>query len=235
VSGRDLGAVAADIEDRLAEVDFPLEYHAEVLEETTGEEIDSTQMIAFAVAAAIAAFLLLQAAFRSWRLAAAVFLSLPIALVGGLLAALVAGAELSLGSFAGLLALFALAARTGVLLTSHLQGLEREGVGFGPGLVAQGGRERLAPILTTAAATAAVALPFVVAGAEPGLEVVHPLAVVLLGGLVTTTLLSLFLLPAVYLRFGGGMPTLSPEEQLIRSWAGVEEAPARAGEREPAV
>jgi CzcA family heavy metal efflux pump len=235
VSGRDLGAVAADIEDRLANVTFPLEYHAEVLKETTGEEINSTQMIAFAIAAAIAAFLLLQAAFRSWRLAVPVFLSLPLALVGGVLAALIAGAELSLGSFIGFLALFALATRTGVLLISHLQDLEREGASFGPDLVERGARERLAPIATTAAATAAVMLPFVIAGTMPGLEVVHPMAVVVLGGLVTSTLLSLFVLPALFLRFGGGAPKLSPEEELMHRWASVEVAPAKADQREPAV
>jgi CzcA family heavy metal efflux pump len=235
VSGRDLGAVATDIEDRLANVTFPLEYHAEVLKETTGEEINSTQMIAFGIAAAIAAFLLLQAAFRSWRLAVPVFLSLPLALVGGVLAALIAGAELSLGSFIGFLALFALATRTEVLLISHFQNLEREGASFGPDLVERGARERLAPITTTAAATAAVMLPFVIAGTMPGLEVVHPMAVVVLGGLVTSTLLSLFVLPALFLRFGGGEPKLSPEEDLMHRWASVEAAPAKADQREPAV
>ncbi len=235
VDGRDLGSVASDIESRLENVDFPLEYHAEVLQETTAEEIDSTQMIAFAVAAAIAAFLLLQAAFRSWGLAAAVFVCLPVALVGGVLAALIGGAELSLGSYVGFLALFGLAVRTGVVLISHFQDLEHEGEPFGPGLVERGTRERLAPILTTAFGTAAVMLPFVIAGAEAGLEIVNPMAIVVLGGLVTSTLFSLFVLPAIYLRFGGGQPEVSPEEELMHRWAGVEKAPAKAGEREPAV
>jgi CzcA family heavy metal efflux pump len=233
VSGRSLGSVASDIEDRLAGVSFPLEYHAEVLQETTGEEIDSTQMIAFAVAAAIAAFLLLQAAFGSWGLAALAFLTLPVALVGGILAALIAGAELSLGSFIGLLALFALAARTGVLLIRRFQDLEREGESFGPELVERGALERLTPILTSAAATAVVMLPFVIAGTRPGLEVVQPMAVVILGGLVTSTLVGLFLLPALYLRFGGRQPTVSPEEELMRRWVGAEPARAEASEREP--
>ena len=78
-------------------------------------------------------------------------------------------------------------------------------------------------------------LPFVIAGAEAGLEIVNPMAIVVLGGLVTSTLFSLFVLPAVYLRFGGGQPEVSPEEELMHRWAGVETAPAKAGEREPAV
>jgi CzcA family heavy metal efflux pump len=229
ISGRGLGSVASDIEDRLAGVNFPLEYHAEVLQETTGEEIDSTQMIAFAVAAAIAAFLLLQAAFGSWGLAALAFLLLPVALVGGVVAALIAGAELSLGSFVGFLALFGLTARTIVLLIRRFQ----EADTFGPVAVEQGARDRLAPILTSAAAIAVVMLPFVIAGTRPGLEVVHPMAVVILGGLVTSTLLALFVLPALYLRFGGRQPTVSPEEELMRRWVGAEPARAEASEREP--
>ena len=234
VSGRSLGAVASDIEDRLAGVSFPLEYHAEVLQETTGEEIDSTQMVAFAIAAAIAAFLLLQAAFGSWRLAGLAFLALPVALVGGVVAALIAGAELSLGSFIGFLALFGLAARTSVVLLRHFQDLEREGEGFGAELVERGARDRFGPILTSAAAIAAVTLPFVIVGNEAGLEIVHPMAVVILGGLVSATALSLFVLPALYLRFGGRAPAVSPEEELMQRWAGGEPAPAKASEREPA-
>jgi Cu/Ag efflux pump CusA len=190
-------------------------------------------MIAFAVAAAMAAYLLLQAAFGSWSLALLAFLTLPVALVGGVLAALIAGAELSLGSFIGFLALLGLAARTDVLLIRRCQELEREGETFGPSLVERAARERLGPILTSAVAIAAVMLPFVIAGSRAGLEVVHPMAVVILGGLVTSTLLSLFVLPALYLRFGGRQPTISPEEELMRRWAGAVPAPEKAGEREP--
>jgi Cu/Ag efflux pump CusA len=120
-----------------------------------------------------------------------------------------------------------------VLLIRRFQDLEREGESFGPELVERGALERLTPILTSAAATAVVMLPFVIAGTRPGLEVVHPMAVVILGGLVTSTLLALFLLPALYLRFGGRQPTVSPEEDLMRRWVGAEPARAEASEREP--
>jgi CzcA family heavy metal efflux pump len=234
VSGRSLGSVATEIQDHLAKLSFPLEYHAEVLQETTGEELGGTQMIAFAIAAAIAAFLLLQAAFRSWRLATLVLLTLPVALVGGVPAALVGG-ELSLGSLIGFLALLGLAARTGVVLIRHFQDLERDGESFGPGLIERGARERFVPLVTSALATAVVMFPFVIAGSRPGLEVVHPMAVVVLGGLVTSILLSLFVLPTLYLRFGGRQPAASPEEDLLQRWAGVEPVPAKAGEHETAI
>jgi Cu/Ag efflux pump CusA len=97
---------------------------------------------------------------------------------------------------------------------------------FGPELVERGARERLTPILTTAVAVAVVALPFVVLGSRPGLEVVSPMALVILGGLVTSTFLSLFLLPALYLRFGGRQPTVFPEEELLDRWDHVEVDPA---------
>ena len=234
VSGRSLDAVAGEIEDRLARSRFPLEYHAEVLKRTAADEINTTRIVVVAIAAALASFLLLQAAFRSWSVAALVFLTLPLALVGGLAVALISGGELSLGSLLGLLAVLVLATRTGLVLIRHMQDLAPESGRFGPALVERGAQERLRPILTSAAAIAAVMLPFAIAGSPPGLEVVHPMATVVLGGLVTSTLLSLFVLPALYLRFGGHEPTLSPEEELMQRWADV--APAEEPvERAPAV
>jgi hypothetical protein len=102
----------------------------------------------------------------------------------------------------------------------------------GPELARRGAQERLAPILTTNTALALIALPFVVLGSRPGLEVVHPMAVVLLGGLVTATFLTLFVLPALYARFAAGQAAeLPPDEDLLYRWADVEPgaAPAAAG------
>jgi Cu/Ag efflux pump CusA len=204
VSGRSLGAVATDVEDRLANAEFPLEYHAEVLAQTTtGQEINLGRVVGFGLAVVIAIFLLFQAAFRSWRLAGLAFLTLPVALVGGVLAALIDGATLSLGSLIAFLGLLGIASRNGVMLIDRFQRLRLE-EGFGADLIRRGARDRLAPTLTVAVATAAVVLPFVVMGDVAGLEIVNPMAIVLLGGLVTTTLLSLFVLPVLYLRFGAG-------------------------------
>jgi Cu/Ag efflux pump CusA len=153
----------------------------------------------------IAIFLLLQAVFRSWRLAVLAFLTLPVALVGGVLAALIDGATLSLGSLVAFLALLGIAARNGVMLIDRFQRLRvEEGQAFGAELVRRGARDRLAPTLTVAVATAAAVLPFVIMGDVAGLEIVHPMAIVILGGLLTSTLLSLFILPVLYLSFGAG-------------------------------
>jgi Cu/Ag efflux pump CusA len=147
--------------------------------------------------------LLFQAVFRSWRLAGLAFLTLPVALVGGVLAALIDGATLSLGSLVAFLGLLGLASRNGVMLIDRLQRLRLEET-FGAELVRRGAQERFAPTLTVAVATAAVVLPFVIMGNIAGLEIVNPMAIVMLGGLLTSTLLSLFVLPVLYLRFGAG-------------------------------
>ena len=201
LDGRGFGAVSSDVERRLQEISFPLAYHAEVL--GPEQQTPTGQLIALGVAAAIGVFLLLQASFGSWPLALLTFLTLPMALTGGALAALADGSELSLGSLMGFIGVLGIAARSGILMLSHLRQLERhEADTFSLGLVLRGARERLAPILITGLATALALFPLVVLGGIPGHELVHPLAVVILGGLVTSTLVSLFVLPALYVRFG---------------------------------
>jgi CzcA family heavy metal efflux pump len=200
VEGRGRHDVADDIEESLGDVAFPLEFHPEVLE---AEGQETSRLIALGTAAAIGIFLLLQAAFGVWRRAALAFLTLPVAVAGGVLAALVGGEPLSFGSYLGLLALLGLAARNSLLLMTHYRWLEQhDGGRFGREVVLRGARECLAPILMTGLAAVIVVLPVLVLGGRPGLEVLHPLAVVVLGGAVTTTFLSLFVVPALYLRVG---------------------------------
>jgi Cu/Ag efflux pump CusA len=226
VSGRGLGAVQREVRQRLQRVGFPLEYHAQVIGDATGPQSSPTRLVGFALAAAIGIFLLLQAAFRSWRLASAVFLALPVALVGGELAGIVDGGRFSLGSLLGLLAVLGIAARSCVVLGMHYDRLQREGEVVRPRLVLRGAGDRVGPILLTAAGTAAVLLPVVALGDRAGYEIVHPMAVVMLGGLVTSTLLTLFLIPAVYARFGPAAgPGGAGEPIIVRRWSGAEPAP----------
>jgi CzcA family heavy metal efflux pump len=203
VRGRDLGAVAADIQRRLQTVPFGLGYHAEVLGEYVERQAAEARLLGLAVAVAVGILLLLQLSFGSWRLAVLSFVTLPSALVGGVLAAFASGGVISLGSLVGFFTVFGIAARNGILLINHYQHLERvEGVPFGLSLVLRGARERLSPILMTALATGLALVPLVLAGDIPGHEIEHPMAVVILGGLFTSTLLNLFIVPAIYLRFG---------------------------------
>ncbi len=203
VRGRNLAAAVDAVEGRLDNIQFPVEYYPAVLGENAEREAAMERMLGFGIAALIGILLLLQAAFRSWQLGVAFLLTLPVALAGGVFAALLDGGVFSLGSVMGLGGVFAIAVRHGILLIRRYQMLEkREGEPFGPDLVVRGTRERFAPIATTVVTTAAAMIPLVVLGEIAGLEIVHPIAVVILGGLVTATLFTLHVVPAVYLMFG---------------------------------
>jgi Cu/Ag efflux pump CusA len=206
VSGRAVGAVAGDIEDRLEQVQFPLGYSYDLIGEAAERQAADARLRSFAIAAGIGVLLLLVMAFKSWRLGLMAFLALPMALVGGLLAAyLFSGGIISLGSLVGFFTVLGIVARNGIMMISHYQHLEREeGEPFGPALVLRGARERLAPILMTALATGLALVPLVMYGEIPGAEIEYPMAIVILGGLVTATFLNLFIIPALYLRFAKG-------------------------------
>jgi CzcA family heavy metal efflux pump len=200
---RDLASVVADVEDALATVDWPLEFRAEMLGEYTERQAASERLLWSAAAAALVILLLLQVSYRSWRLATLTFLTLPVALVGGVLAAyLFGGGVISLGSLVGFLTVFGIVARNGIMLISHAQHLEQvEGERFGPELVLRAAEERLVPIMMTVLTTGLALIPLVAAGSIPGQEIEHPMALVILGGLITATLLNLFVVPSLYLRF----------------------------------
>jgi CzcA family heavy metal efflux pump len=219
VEGRDIGSVVEDFQYQLEAVAFPRGYHAVLLGEYAERQAADRQLLVTAGLALVAILLLLQAAFGSWRLAWLALLTLPMALVGGVLAAWATGGIVSLGSLVGFFTVFGLSARNGILLINHCQHLEREeGEPFGPGLVMRGARERLSPILMTTLAAGLALVPLVALGERPGQEIEHPLAIVILGGLVTSTLLNLFVLPSLYLRFA--KPTraaepVPPERELV--------------------
>ena len=209
VRGRDLDDVLADVERRLRDVEFPLEYHAEVLEESTERQAAGRRLVGVGVAAAIAIFLVLQAAFGSWRLAAAFVLSLPLAVTGGVLAAFVTGGALSLGSLLGLFAVFCLALRHGVLLIARYQELAApDARTIDRAVVLRGGQERLTPTVATTLALGLALLPLALLGDSRGHEIAQPLAVAVLGGLVTATLFTLVVVPALYLALA---PAARPE------------------------
>jgi Cu/Ag efflux pump CusA len=203
VKGRNISAVAADIRGRLANMQFPLEYHAEVLSSFANQQAPSSRLYIFTAAAVLIIFLLLQAAYRSWRLALLSFVTVPAALAGGVLAIFATGGSLSLGSLIGFLVLFEIAIRNSIVLVEHFYQLERKlGLPFAAELIIRGAVERFGSIMATALAIALLVMPALIMGDIPGLEIIRPMAVVTLGGLVTLTLFSLYALPALYLRYG---------------------------------
>jgi multidrug efflux pump subunit AcrB len=165
VDGRGLSAVQSEARQRIERLKFPLEYNAEVVKASEDVQAPSSRFLSLTIAALIGIFLLLQAAFGSWRLASMVFFTIPAALLGGLLVVLAGGGDFSLGAAVGVFAVGTIAVRNAILLITHLQELSaRKGETLGLELVVRGVRERFAPIVMTAVATALALAPFAIAG-----------------------------------------------------------------------
>jgi multidrug efflux pump subunit AcrB len=200
VAGRSVGAVAGDVQARLRELQFPLEFHAYLVSDYGDEQSAHLRVLTAIIAAAIGIYFLLQACFQSWRLALFFYASLFAALSGGVIAAFLFGGTLLFGSLAGLLAVLGLAARNGILLIGTFQSLRRiGGTDSAHALLFTGAKERLRAIAISTTAIACAFLPAVVLGNVAGLEILHPMAITILGGLVTSTLVTLFIVPALYL------------------------------------
>ena len=204
ISGTDLGSAAGEVQSLLRSLKLPAGYTASLQGESVERASAQQRLEWLGLAALIAILLLLQAAFRSWRLALMLLITLPIALVGGVLAAWGALGTITLGALVGFFTVLGIAARNGILMIAHFKHLEEEeGVPFGLVLVVRGASERLSPILMTALATALALVPLIIYGDQPGQEIEYPMAIVIIGGLATSTLLNLFVLPSLYLLVAG--------------------------------
>lgn len=202
VNGRDAGAVTQEVAQRLAALNFPLEYHAELLGEYAQGTQASRRMMGVAAAALVGIFLLLQACFRNWSLAGVALVAMLTSVAGGALAAAAAGSGVSMGSLIGLLAVVGIAARQNVFLISGMQSLEQQGTHKGLALVLQATQQRLPAIVLSCMATLLALLPIVFAGHIAGLEVVRPTAIVMVGGILVSTLTTLFVVPSMVLLMG---------------------------------
>ncbi|MBX8846737.1 heavy metal efflux pump, CzcA family [Sphingomonas sp. OV641] len=203
VAGADLGTVAQAVDAAVAKVPFATGYHPQVLGEYAALRESRSRLWGIGALCLVGILLLVWMEFRSRRITALVAVSLPFALVGGVVAVALTGGVLSLGSLVGFVTVIGIAARNGIMLLSHYQHLERhEGMTFGRELVLRGAEERLVPILMTAACAGLALVPLIVAGNAPGHEIEHPMAIVILGGLISSTALNLLLLPALYARYG---------------------------------
>ncbi|MEQ4519886.1 efflux RND transporter permease subunit [Pseudarthrobacter sp. B907] len=210
IQGRSVADVQQDINTRLQQMQFPLAYHAEVLTRYAQLQGNYQWLWILAAIAAAGVLVLLQTAAGGWKLAGMIFLGLILSLSGGVLAAQASGSVNSLVSLVAFAAVLGIAARGALLLLEAVRVLRaKDNAAPWPDLVLRGARERMGPTLMTTLMAAVTLLPLVLMGGVVGTEIILPLAVIIWGGLLTTTLFMLFVMPAVLLRFQP-MEALSP-------------------------
>ncbi|MFA6233542.1 MAG: efflux RND transporter permease subunit [Bacteroidota bacterium] len=201
VSERDLGSVIQDVQKLVAQgVDLPEGYSIEYGGQFESEQQASRTILGLSSAAIIIICLILYFEFHSFRAAFLIMVNLPLALIGGIAAVFMSGGVLSIASLIGFITLFGIATRNGILLVSHYAHLREEGVPLYEA-VRRGSLERLNPVLMTALSAGLALIPLALAGGEPGSEIQSPMAVVILGGLLSSTALNMIVIPVLYLKF----------------------------------
>lgn len=204
VSGRDLGSVVDDIRSAVGQsVPMPAGYRVEYGGQFESEQSASQRLVVLGVGVLVAIFILLVLAFGKPRDAILVMVNLPLALIGGVVGVFLAGGVLSVASTIGFITLFGIATRNGIMLVSHIRHLvKEEGVTDLRAAVERGAHERLVPILMTAMAAGLALIPLALGGGKTGSEIQTPMAIVILCGLTTSTLLNMVVVPTLYLRYG---------------------------------
>jgi CzcA family heavy metal efflux pump len=205
VSGRDLGSVIDDIRSTIGQsVPMPAGYRVEYGGQFESQQSASRRLLILGVGVVAGLFMLLVLAFGRARDAVLIMLNLPLALIGGVAGVFLSGGVLSVASMIGFITLFGIATRNGIMLVSHIKHLlEAEGVTDFREAVERGAHERLVPILMTAMAAGLALIPLALGGGKTGSEIQTPMAIVILCGLTTSTLLNMFVVPTMYLRYGG--------------------------------
>ncbi len=224
VADRDLGSVIADVRAAINQkVQLPQGYFVQYGGQFESQEKASQQITWLSLVAIIGIFLLLYMALKSVRSALLVMANLPLALIGGVIMVFLSGGTLSVASLVGFITLFGIATRNGIMLISHYTHLmEEEGVSFRDAIV-QGSMERLSPILMTALVTGVGLIPLALGAGQPGKEIQQPMAVVILGGIVTSTLLNMIVIPALYLKFGVAQ-RYAPRTDYMRDTSAIAES-----------
>ncbi|MFN3648227.1 MAG: efflux RND transporter permease subunit [Armatimonadota bacterium] len=236
VEGRDLDSVVGELQTRMREVqeDWQPGYFVEYGGQFESQQSAMGQIVFLGGFTVFGIFLVLFVALGSWRLALQVMVNLPLAMVGGVVAVFLTGGVLSVASLVGFITLFGIATRNGIMMISHYVHLMREeGEPFGEAMIVRGTLERLAPVLMTALTAAFGLLPLALSAGQPGKELLQPIAVVILGGLISSTLLDQVVTPALFYRVGArelGKGAPRPET----GDAGPDPVPASPGEPLPA-
>jgi Cu/Ag efflux pump CusA len=205
VEGRDLNSVVTELQSKMGpkQAAWPRGYYVEYGGQFQSQQSAMARILVIGVFTVIGIFLVLNVALKSWRMALQVMVNLPLALVGGVIAVFLTGGVLSVASMVGFITLFGIATRNGIMMLSHYVHLmQEEGEVFSQDMIVRGTLERLSPVLMTALAAALGLLPLALSQGEPGKELLQPIAVVILGGLVSSTFLDQIVTPALFWVFG---------------------------------
>src|SRR6266850_1818652 len=224
VANRDLGSVIDEIRQKITrQVPLPEGYFVQYGGQFEAQEAAARQIMIMSVVAIAGIFLLLYLALGSTRLALLVMANLPLAMIGGVVMVFLSGGTLSIASLIGFITLFGIATRNGIMLITHYQHLlNEENVPFREAIV-RGSLERLSPILMTALVTAVGLIPLALGANQAGKEIQQPMAIVILGGIVTSTFLNMIVIPPLYLKFGEGAVSVRESAEYP---AGGEVAPS---------
>jgi CzcA family heavy metal efflux pump len=202
VSERDLRSVVEDIRSRLGQnIAFPQGYYVEYGGQFESEESATRILMLLSIVSVLAIFLILYMEFGSFRPTLFIMVNLPLSLIGGIWAVYFSSGIISVASLVGFITLFGIATRNGILMIAHYQNLLKEGIAFKDAIL-QGSIERLNPILMTALTAALALIPLSLGGGEPGKEIETPMAIVILGGLFSSTALNMIVVPSLFYKFG---------------------------------
>ena len=203
-AGRDLGSVVGDMRERVsAQVQLPEGYFVEYGGQFEAQQQATRTLSILTIFSLVAIFFILLKALGDWHSALQVMINIPLALIGAIVALLLTGGVFSIATLVGFISLVGITSRNGIMMISHyLHLIREEGEDFTEQMVIRGSLERLVPVLMTALTAGLSLVPLAIAAGEPGKEILHPLAVVVLGGILTSTLLDQIVTPAVFYKFG---------------------------------
>lgn len=197
-SGRDVGSVVNDIRDIINEkITLPEDYHIEYGGQFESEQAASKILVFASAFSLLIIFLLLYMDFKSVKLSAIILINLPLALIGGVFSIYLTEGEMSIPAIIGFISLFGITTRNGMLLITGYQHMQEEGMSLRASIM-KSSAERLNPILMTALSSALALIPLAINGDLPGNEIQSPMAKVILGGLITSTILNGFIVPVIY-------------------------------------
>lgn len=204
IAGRDLGTTVEEMKKRIdAEIKPPQGFYITYGGQYEAQQDASKKILWMSLLAFMGIFVVLYAHFRSWRMTVQIMLNIPLALIGSVIAVWLTGGVLSIATLVGFITLTGIASRNGIMMISHyIHLIEHEGETFSREMIVRGSLERLIPVMMTALVAALALVPLTLDSQAPGKEILYPVATVILGGLISSTLLDMLVTPAVFYRFG---------------------------------